>query len=67
MVPVSSNSSCRMTLVPRWMAIILDRRHEIDEDAFLMFFSIRALLRKGGTVSREPDQEAGRIMARLKL
>ncbi|RQZ81332.1 hypothetical protein DF053_32020 [Burkholderia cepacia] len=47
--------------------VILDRLHEIDEDAFLMFFSIRALLRKGGTVSREPDQEAGRIMARLKL
>ncbi|MCA7891407.1 hypothetical protein [Burkholderia cepacia] len=47
--------------------VILDRRHEIDEDAFPMFFSIRALLRKGGTVSREPDQEAGRIMARLKL
>jgi len=47
--------------------VILDRRHEIDEDAFLMFFSIRALLRKGGTASCESDQEAGRIMARLKL
>ncbi|RQT49010.1 hypothetical protein [Burkholderia cepacia] len=47
--------------------VILDRRHEIDEDAFPMFFSIRALLRKGGTASCELDQEAGRIMARLKL
>ncbi|KWC82356.1 hypothetical protein E9536_14560 [Burkholderia sp. LS-044] len=47
--------------------VILDRRHEIDEDAFPMFFSICALLRKGGTASCESDQEAGRIMARLKL
>ncbi|RQT45674.1 hypothetical protein DF046_30795 [Burkholderia cepacia] len=47
--------------------VILDRGHEIDEDAFPMFFSIRALLRKGGTASCEPDQEAGRITARLKL
>lgn len=47
--------------------VILDRRHEIDEDAFLMFFSIRALLRKGGMASCESDQEAGQIMARLKL
>jgi len=47
--------------------VILDRRHEIDEDAFLMFFSIRALLRKGGMASCESDQEAGQIMAPLKL
>ncbi|WP_222941094.1 hypothetical protein, partial [Pantoea agglomerans] len=47
--------------------VILDRRHEIDEDAFLMFFSIRALLRKGGMASYESDQEAGQIMALLKL
>lgn len=47
--------------------VILDRRHEIDEDAFLMFFSIRALLRKGGMASCESDQEAGQIMALLKL
>ncbi|KVO61199.1 hypothetical protein [Burkholderia stagnalis] len=47
--------------------VILDRRHEIDEDAFLMFFSIRALLCKGGMASCESDQEAGQIMALLKL
>ncbi|AIO29953.1 hypothetical protein [Burkholderia cepacia] len=35
--------------------VILDRRHEIDEDAFPMFFSICALLRKGGTASCESD------------
>ncbi|KVN28655.1 hypothetical protein WJ63_13010 [Burkholderia pyrrocinia] len=47
--------------------VIRDRRHEIDEDAFLMFFSIRAMLRKGGMASCESDQEAGQIMALLKL
>ncbi len=47
--------------------VILDRRHEIDEDAFLMFLSIRALLCKGEMASCESDQEAGQIMALLKL
>ena len=31
--------------------VIRDRRHEIAKDAFLMFLSIRALLRKGGMSS----------------
>jgi len=47
--------------------VIRDRRHEIDEDAFLMFVSIRAILRKDGMASRESDKEAGQIMALLKL
>ncbi|QBR04055.1 hypothetical protein [Paraburkholderia pallida] len=46
--------------------IIRDRRHEIDEDAYLMFVSIRALLRKDGMASCESDLEAGQIMALLK-
>jgi len=45
--------------------VIDDRRHEVDTDAFLMFVSIRALLRERGLPSVESDREAGRLMAML--
>jgi hypothetical protein len=45
--------------------LIRDRRHEIDADAFLMFVSIRALLRERGMAGCESDREAGQIMAML--
>ncbi|AFQ51901.1 hypothetical protein GEM_5517 [Burkholderia cepacia GG4] len=32
-----------------------------------MFFSIRAMLRKGGMASCESDHEAGQIIALLKI
>jgi len=46
-------------------SVIHDRRHEVDADAFLMFVSIRALLRERGMASCESDCEAGQIMAML--
>ena len=46
--------------------VIHDRRHEVDTDTFLMFMSVRALLRERGMPSCESDQEAGQIMALLK-
>ena len=45
--------------------VIDDRRHEVNTDAFLMFVSIRALLRERGMTSCESDREAGLIMAML--
>ncbi|KXU91171.1 hypothetical protein CI15_00880 [Paraburkholderia monticola] len=45
--------------------VIRDGRHEVDSDAYLMFVSIRALLRKGGMASCDSDREAGQIMALL--
>lgn len=45
--------------------IMRDRRHEVDQGAFLMFMSIRALLCERGMTSCESDREAGRIMAML--
>lgn len=45
--------------------MIGERRHEVDADAFLMFVSIRALLRERGMTSCESDREAGLIMAML--
>ena len=45
--------------------VIRDRRHEVDAHAFLMFVSIRALLRERGMATCESDQEAGQIMAML--
>jgi hypothetical protein len=47
-------------------SVLGDRRHEVDADAWLMFMSIRALLRKDGMASCESDSEAGQIMALLK-
>ncbi|TDV36113.1 hypothetical protein C7405_10414 [Paraburkholderia caballeronis] len=47
--------------------VIRDHRHEVDSDAFLMFVSIRALLRKDGMASCESDNEAGQIMAMLNV
>ncbi|RQS71207.1 hypothetical protein DID96_13535 [Burkholderia sp. Bp8963] len=47
--------------------VIRDRRHEIDANAFLMFVSIRAMLRDNGMTSCESDLEAGQIMALLQL
>ena len=46
--------------------VIRDGRHEVDADAYLMFVSIRALLRKDGMASCDSDCEAGQIMALLK-
>jgi len=46
-------------------SVIRDHRHEVDADAFLMFVSIRALLRERGMASCESDCEAGQIMAML--
>lgn len=45
--------------------LIRDRRHEVDADAFLMFVSVRALLRERGMAGCESDCEAGQIMAML--
>jgi hypothetical protein len=45
--------------------IMHDRRHEVDQGAFLMFMSIRALLCERGMASCESDREAGQIMAML--
>lgn len=41
---------------------IRDRRHKIDENAFLMFVSIRAVLRESEMVSCELNLEVGQIM-----
>lgn len=46
-------------------SVLDDGRHEVDADAWLMFMSIRALLRSDGMPSCESDREAGRIMALL--
>jgi hypothetical protein len=40
-------------------------RHEVDTDAFLMFVSVRALLRENGMASHESDREAAQVMALL--
>ncbi|MGF6841703.1 hypothetical protein QF001_005598 [Paraburkholderia youngii] len=48
-------------------SVIRDCRHEVNSDAFLMFVSIRALLREHGMTSCESDYEAGQIMARLSI
>ena len=45
--------------------VIRDGRHEVDTDAFLMFVSIRAVLRGRGMGTCESDSEAGQIMAML--
>lgn len=45
--------------------LIGERRHEINAEAFLMFVSVRALLRGSGMPSCESDSEAGQIMALL--
>lgn len=45
--------------------VILDGRHDVDADAYLMFVSIRALLRKDGMATCDSDREAGQIMALL--
>jgi hypothetical protein len=45
--------------------VIRDGRHEVDADAFVIFMSIRALLREQGMTSCESDREAGHIMAML--
>lgn len=47
--------------------VIHDCRHEVDTDAFLMFVSVRALLRERGMASCESDSEAGQIMALLNI
>ncbi|CAN0624764.1 conserved protein of unknown function [Burkholderia multivorans] len=47
--------------------VIRDHRHEVNTDAFLMFVSVRALLRNSGMASCESDREAGQIMALLKV
>lgn len=46
-------------------SVICDGHREVDADAWLMFMSIRALLRNGGMPSCESDCEAGRVMALL--
>ena len=45
--------------------VIRDGRHEVDADAYLMFISVRALLRKDGMAICDSDREAGQIMALL--
>jgi hypothetical protein len=47
--------------------VSLDGRHEVDADAYLMFMSIRALLRKDGMENGDSDREAGQIMALLNV
>lgn len=47
--------------------VILDGRHEVDVDAYLMFMSIRALLRKDGMANGDADLEAGQITALLNV
>ena len=45
--------------------VIRHGRHEVNADAYLMFISVRALLRKDGMASCDSDREAGQIMALL--
>ncbi|KVE35484.1 hypothetical protein [Burkholderia sp. TSV86] len=45
--------------------VIRDGHHEIDASAWLMFVSIRAILRNNGMGSCESDHEASQIMALL--
>jgi hypothetical protein len=45
--------------------VIHDGRHEVDADAYMMFVSVRALLRKDGMANYDSDREAGQIMALL--
>lgn len=47
--------------------VIRSRRHEVDTNEFLMFMSIRALLREDGMQSCESNREAGEIMALLNV
>lgn len=56
--------------LPSWAraeleGVILDGRHEVNADAYLMFVSIRALLCKHGMANCDSDREAGQIMALL--
>ena len=46
-------------------SVIRDGRHEVNAEAWMMFMSIRALLRQDGMASCESDGEAGQIMALL--
>ena len=46
-------------------SVIRDGHREVDAHAWLMFMSIRALLRNGGMPSCESDCEAGHVMALL--
>ncbi|TDG03698.1 hypothetical protein E1N52_33510 [Paraburkholderia guartelaensis] len=46
--------------------VIRDGRHEVDTNAYLMFVSLRAMLRKAGMPSFDSDSEAAQIMALLK-
>ncbi|HTJ92089.1 MAG TPA: hypothetical protein VL424_03140 [Pararobbsia sp.] len=46
-------------------AVLSDQRYEVDARAFLMFSSVRALLRADGMTSCESDLEAGRVIAHL--
>ena len=45
--------------------LIGEGRQEVDAEAFLMFVSVRALLRGSGMPSCESDFEAGQIIALL--
>ncbi|MFP3794719.1 hypothetical protein [Paraburkholderia sp. SIMBA_027] len=46
--------------------VIRDGHHEVDTKAYLMFMSVRAMLRKAGMPSFDSDSEAAQIMALLK-
>ena len=46
-------------------SVIRDGRHEVNAQAWIMFMSIRALLREDGMASCESDGEAAQIMALL--
>lgn len=51
--------------VPNWIASSAPAHREVDAHAWLMFMSVRALLRNGGMPRCESDCEAGHVMALL--
>lgn len=46
-------------------ALLSDQRYRVDTEAYLVFSSIRALLRSGGMPDCESDREAGQVIAHL--
>jgi hypothetical protein len=46
-------------------ALISDQRYEVDSEAYLVFSSVRALLRSHGMSDCESDREAGQVIAHL--
>lgn len=45
--------------------LISDGRYQVDTEAYLVFSSVRALLRSGGMPDCESDRDAGQVIAHL--